>query len=367
MEPPRYLALLGKTTALATAELAVVLRRYSSTIREYNPPYVVEIVGDINPAELIKQLGGTVKIYQTLTRTPADILLEQHQDHFCISSIGHLPESNAIAQDIKTAAIKHGIKPHFRLLRDPFYSAGITSKYTEFCIIPYQGQKIIAQAVAVQQMSHWSQKDYARPAIDTSSGMLPPKVARMMINIAINEPLHSQLRVYDPMCGSGTILLELLDINVQAFGSDQSIKAVSDAKTNTDWFISTFSPQTQATIFQADATHVTLDQIGGMVDAIVFEGYLGPPHPTVDQVPNLIKGLTKLYKGVFKTMIHLLKPRGRLVCALPEYTTPGGVKNLDQLVDWTSTLGYTRLNRFTYGRQHAFVKRAIYVLQKSAR
>lgn len=364
MSSSQHFALLGKSPDLAAAELEAVATAFQSKISPFKPPYFYLIQGKADPTALIKYLGGTVKIYKALYADPASVLIEAQQTHFCLSSITKSVDLTAAAKQIKTALRQANLKPHFQILPDPFYSAGVMDKYTEFTYLPQTQPQVIAQAIAVQNLNYWTQKDYGRPAFDASSGMLPPKVARMMLNLSLVSPRQSAT-IYDPMCGSGTILVEGLDLNHRMIGSDLSPKAITVSTQNTNWFIYKYKPQGQIKLFAADATHVQLNEIGKQVDAIVFEGYLGPPHPQEDNVPNLIKGLEKLYKGIFKNLYSLLVPGGKIVCALPEYHTHSGVKNLDHLVDWTSTLGYTRHGRFTYGRTHAFTKRAIYVLQKT--
>lgn len=365
MDSPHYLALIGKSVALAAAELDRVLHRSGASAVEFYPPYFYKIIGDIDPLALINQLGGTVKIYQLIDANIADRLINNHQDHFCLSSISRSQDLVTTAKTVKQKLKEQGIKPHFRILDDPFYSAGITTKYSEFTLIPDNGQVVIAEAVAVQNLNYWTQKDYGRPAFDPSVGMLPPKVSRMMLNLALPNELTPNTLIYDPMCGSGTILLEGLDLNLKVVGSDHSQKAVDASSANTNWFIQKYQPTAKAQVFLADATHVQLSDINQPPDAIVFEGYLGPPHPTDGDVPNLVKGLEKLYRGIFKNLLPLLKPHARLVCALPEYHSKAGVKTLDHLVDGIASLGYTRLERFTYGRPQAFTKRSIFVLQKA--
>lgn len=368
---PQYIALLGKSSQLAAAELNTVLGRFQASISEFIPPYLVSINGEIDPQIVLPLTGGTVKIYELISSTsqePAEIIFQEiiktAKTHFCLSSLQSHLDLKTIAQEIKENLAKQSIKPHFRLLDDPFISAGVVNKYDEYLISTVHKDTHILRAVSVQNLNYWSKKDYGRPAFDPSSGMLPPKVARTMLNLALLSHPKPDFTVYDPMCGSGTIIMEAIDLGLKPIGSDLAHKAVTDSQTNTDWFCQRFDKPNLAHVFQADATHVTLADIQDPVDAIVFEGYLGPPSPSYQAVDNLIKGLSKLYRGVFKNLYPLLKPNGMLVCALPEYCLPSGVKTLDDLVDSISSLGYTQLNRFSYGRHQAFVKRAIYVLQK---
>ena len=94
-------------------------------------------------------------------------------------------------------------------------------------------ETLVAKVVHVQDVNWWSKKDYGRKKVDRKSGMLPPKVARIMVNLS-QTPKDGV--IYDPFCGSGTILVEALDSGFAAIGSDISEKAVNDSVTNTNWF-----------------------------------------------------------------------------------------------------------------------------------
>jgi hypothetical protein len=105
--------------------------------------------------------------------------------------------------------------------------------------------------------------------------------------------------------------------------------------------------------------------IGGSVDAVVFEGFLGPPNIRPDQINNYHKGLKKFYIGVLKHLWKLIKLHGRLVIALPEYHHAGHVKSYHDLIDSCENYGYTQIGKtVSYGRPQAVVKRTISVLQK---
>jgi tRNA G10 N-methylase Trm11 len=57
-------------------------------------------------------------------------------------------------------------------------------------------------------------------------GMLPPKLAQMMINLAISgayTPESTQPVIYDPFCGLGTVLIEAAHMGLmQSYASDIS-------------------------------------------------------------------------------------------------------------------------------------------------
>jgi len=245
-------------------------------------------------------------------------------------------------------------------------SAGILTKSSEYLVTEHLSMPKVLKAVAAQNLDHWTDKDYGRPMVDPHSGMLPPKIARMMVNLSLSVSPKNDLIVYDPFCGSGTILVEALDLGCSVFGSDISQKAAHNSGVNTEWFLNKYGRPGTSLIIQKDVHHVSVNDFPAAADAIVFEGYLGPPNLDPLNVDNIVKGLEKMYRGVFKNLLPFLKPSGTLVCALPEFVVRGGVKNLDKVIDWSASLGYTLTGRFTYGRPQAVVRRAIYVLQKKA-
>ena len=59
--------------------------------------------------------------------------------------------------------------------------------------------------------------------------MIPPKLARTMINLAVGENDPKSITVFDPFCGTGTILMEGLMVGVTVMGSDLDHEAVHGA------------------------------------------------------------------------------------------------------------------------------------------
>ncbi len=123
---------------------------------------------------------------------------------------------------------------------------GLTNRGREFLISPLfkegagGGQRYsLAKTEAVQPFEQFSARDFGRPGRDDLSGMLPPKLAMIMINLA-QTSLNSIL--LDPFCGSGTILSEALLLGYKnLIGSDISEKAVEDTKINIDWIAKEFN------------------------------------------------------------------------------------------------------------------------------
>lgn len=362
-----YFFLLGQTPELSFYELEVVTQRFAETsplIRIH--PHLVSIASlKVSPQEYLNVLGGTVKILQEVTGTiAADFADVAGPDAFVLSGFGQ-DNLKKLSQTIKEEVVGLGGKARFRISKNPFEGSGIPKEYREYLLIKKGDAEIIAKTIVVQDLNRWNKKDYGRPLVDPKSGMLPPKIARIMVNLAFPFPLRPDLLLLDPFCGSGTIVMESLDLGVPAIGSDLSQKAVESAVNNTQWFKLNFQNTVSNRLFVADAAHLSPKELGGQVDAIVFEGYLGPPVIREEEVKNQYKGMEKLYTGVLKNLAKVLKSGSRLIAALPQFQTKNGVKSLDSLVDGCEKFGYTLVaGPYTYGRSGAKVKRSIYILQK---
>ncbi len=201
---------------------------------------------------------------------------------------------------------------------------GLIESGGEYCLIAAMDRVYLGVTEAVQDYKEWSRRDYGRPASDPTSGMLPPKLARIMVNLssfstAPNPALKRRggsLSLLDPFCGSGTVLMEagLLGFD-RLIGNDIEAKAVAHTKKNMAWL------GLEAEIVQGDASDLAA-RINGPVNAVVSEPFLGPPRkkkPSVNEVGLLLGKLVPLYTRAFTSAYKLLLPGGRCVVALPVF------------------------------------------------
>lgn len=174
----------------------------------------------------------------------------------------------------------------------------------------------IGKTAATQDYKEWGRRDFGRPAADAVSGMLPPKIARLMVNLAGVEPTDAS--ILDPFCGSGTVLMEASVIGFgRLLGQDIERKAVDDTKENMEWI------GAEADIVQGDAQTIHT-RIKEPVDAVVTEPYLGPPRKqklTQEDITKAMRDLTKLYDASFTSIYKVLKPGGRVVVSFPVFDT----------------------------------------------
>lgn len=178
----------------------------------------------------------------------------------------------------------------------------------------------VGKTLAVQDYESYSARDYGRPARDVQSGMIPPKLAKMMINLAGKEKSDLFL---DPFCGGGTILQELILLGYQnIIGTDASEKSVNDSRTNLDWLKEKYKLDFQIKLIKADVRKLSSVINFKTVEAIVTEPYLGSPKAKYfnpQQIKEEINKLEELYLAAFNEFRKILHDNGVMVIIFPVF------------------------------------------------
>lgn len=378
----RTLFVFGRTPDLSFLELQSFFpsaTRLSSDIALLNE--------SVDSQALIRNLGGTVKIASVIHEASAVTVetlvsllgsaVTQKKLVFGVHVIGKSNLSPKIFHEVKEALEVRGV--HTRYVQAK-HEGGLSSvviakqQVTELVIVPVNDIYLFAVTEAVQEFEQWNARDWLRPAPDPKHGMLPPKVARMIVNIALSGASVDHPMLYDPFCGVGTILQEGLLSGANCTGSDVSSEAISRAKKNLDWLRIKYPEiaPLYINLFVADATHVGEYMAPNSVDAIATEPFLGdtkmgkegvflPPA----QIKNSIKGLEKLYIGCLREWTAVLKPHAKVVIAFPAYVTRHGLITVKTVVDRCESLGYTLFTGpIEYSRPQAVVRREFYIFEK---
>lgn len=378
---------LGRTPELSVAELS----SYVSAVTPINPE-IVEISGsltsngsELSDQETIELLGGVIKIATVLERTTTldPMRLIRHFDNtknkisFAVSGYGvDVKTITTLVKEMKDLFASSHITSRFLLPHDGSVvsSVAIVKEHIEeLVIVKETSGYIIGKTTAIQPFEQWNDRDYNRPFIDAKAGMLPPKVARMAVNIGLGA--HSEGKtLLDPFCGMGTICAEAAIRGVNAIGSDIDQKSIEKAKKNMSWLLSTYKLVSSVRMFAADATHIDEHVDKDSIDTIVTEPLLGPSRlgegdiHDVREIQNIVKGLEKLYIGCFRCWIHILKNNGTVVIAFPSFTINKTVYSVKKVVDTCEKLGYTKvLGPITYGRPQAVVQRNFYLFRYGTR
>ncbi|MFA5828158.1 MAG: hypothetical protein WC841_02195 [Candidatus Shapirobacteria bacterium] len=237
--------------------------------------------------------------------------------------------TGALVSEIKKYLSKHNIKSNFLPIKERIIPTAsvdntkILSKGYELVVAVGKETIYVGKTIAIQDYKSYSFRDYERPARDSRSGMTPPKLAKMMVNLArktTDQPL------LDPFCGSGTYLMEMLLLGFNHItGSDIDPVAVENSKTNTEWVLKNY-PQidksSEVGIFQSDAKKISQKIAKKSIDAVITEPYLGSPkairfNPL--QISQEIKKLELLYLESFKEFSSILSKFGTIVIVFPVF------------------------------------------------
>lgn len=374
----RYLLLAGSTPALTVWEAQAVL---STSVQELAHHVLSFDAADDETAKAsFALLGSAVKLAKVLksaqTYSPKELLetlaelMTANQSGKLKFSVGQWDNQQTerfSLDQLKDELTSRGIKSRFLEGSRQGLSAAVLlhQAVTELIIFETDGQLVLAKTIDVQNIDEWTIKDRGKPYADRKKGMLPPKLARTMVNLALGSTVSPENVVYDPFCGTGTILMEALQRGARVVGSDNHPQAVEGAHANLTWFADKFQLPAQFTVFQSEVAHADLKHLPGKVDAIVTEPFLGKPRPLASQLPGIFRGLEKLYLGAFHQWRQLLKPGAKIVMIFPRVELPGGrTFDFSNFVDKLSPQGYTPQVSFgtlRYHRPQALVERDIII------
>ncbi len=203
---------------------------------------------------------------------------------------------------------------HAKLLKNGF----------ELLICPGQKGIYIGKTVAIQDYESFSLRDYGRPNRNIKAGMIPPKLARMMINIA--SP-RSDARILDPFCGSGTILQELVMLGYKNItGADIDPAQLENSERNLTWLFDHYphisKEKYKIALNLCDARKLSQIFPYSSIDAVITEPYLGPPDSgrfSPFEIGKEINLLESLYQKTFAEFVKIIKPGGVVVTILPVF------------------------------------------------
>lgn len=252
-------------------------------------------------------------------------------------------DKDAIGLEIKKVLKASGQPVRYVTNRDPNLSAVTVTKNKmlesggEFVFLVREREILIGLTSAVQDYEDWSKRDFDRPRRDAKRGMLPPKLARMLINITGVEAEGKTL--LDPFCGSGTVLMEGAMLGFEKlYGSDILEMAVTDTEQNLGWLKNAGYDVPVYKLYTTTAANIGAYIEPESVDAIATEPFLGVPRQgseTFSQVSTAINELEALYTNCFSALYKTLKPGGVVVLVNPvhfvkEVARTGDTRNLEQ-------------------------------------
>lgn len=356
----RYFFILGKNPTLSIAEILSVLSTMDIkvTIDKYSEEVlIVTLSAEIKETDVQKKLGGTVKIGKVvsmlnLSESQSDLetaLSKEslfthffsekiHKIHFGLS-LYFLDKDNSLIKNYKkllmnlSKHIKNEVKKTdhsigFVQIKERFLSSVSVVKNelllsgAEIVLIIDKENIVLGKTESVQEFEDYSWRDYGRPERDPKRGMLPPKLAKIMINLC--RPTAQSI-LLDPFCGSGTVVQEAIVLGIkQIIGSDISKEAIEDTKKNIEWLKRYLDNTEEVSIklFKEDARSLDKCIALNSVDVIVTEPYLGPPlrgFINKQQAEEIYKSLKPLYLQSFSVFNKLLKSGAHIAIVIPAF------------------------------------------------
>lgn len=231
------------------------------------------------------------------------------------------------------------------------------------------GRTILARTTAVQDIDSYSLRDRARPKRDARVGMLPPKLAQIIINLTQPGP---NFVVLDPFCGTGVLLQEALLMGLGVHGTDLEPRMIEYSTANLEWLNTHYDLSRRHRFLEVQ--DATAFQNHDVIDVVACEAYLGRPfteQPAPEILARTISEVNLILRKFLRSLHSQIPAGTRLCIAVPAWqVSKGRFKHLP-LIDSLSDMGYNRIDfehvrseQLLYYREDQVVARELLVLTR---
>ena len=392
----KYIAIAGRQPLISLAEIQALYDKAARLVGKKLVFFEINEDGEENIPPDINRLGGSLKLgrfFDTDFSKLAKFLATAHPEGkitLGISDFSKQKKSGLAKQ--KSMELKRNLARVGRSVRvitsnEPEISSA-TAHHNQLgekagCFEIFLIDHEIYLSLGTQNITAYTERDQARPARDAKVGMLPPKLAQILINLCGKLPEGA--RVLDPFCGTGVVLQEAAIMGYIPYGTDLNERMVEYSKKNLSWLFNERNQkrfkilpdliqkkdQILNTISVGDATSFTWE---GEIDAVAFEGYLGAP---MSKPPVDIKFKTEKAKcreiamGFLKNITPQIKSGTPVVMALPAWLRENGKYAGLNILDEIQEMGYNfekfqdlSQSDLLYYREGQIVAREIIVIRK---
>ena len=246
---------------------------------------------------------------------------------------------------------------------------GLSDNKVELIIVNNEHRTLVAESIGAQNITALAARDQGRPRRDAFVGMLPPKLAQLMINLA--GPLPVSAPILDPFCGTGVVLQEALLKGYAAYGTDLSEKMVQYSKDNLTWLEKNYTLNGDWKVQLGDAMTTQWET---PIAAVVCETYLGQPF-SAPPSPKKLEEVRKYCDYIVSTFLRNLSkqiPKGTpVVLAIPAWRAANGTLTHLPLTSSLEELGYSRVSlktaasdKLAYFREDQVVARELLILTR---
>lgn len=359
-----YLAVLGRQPEVSITELEALFRSVKKISNNL-------AVFEENAVPDIDRLGGCLKIAKKMTKKPLDFLHELPEGKITLGISDYSEYAGKKTATIEALKLKKILVRHGRSVRVVENKEAIlstaTSLHNGLCGKNERKIELIKinndwyKVIGVQDIDAYTRRDQARPARDAKVGMLPPKLAQILINLC--GPLKAGSRILDPFCGTGVVLQEALLMGYVAYGTDLSERMVEYSEKNLKHF--GFEGYM---VEVGDATSFRWSQ---PIDAVACEGYLGKPFsrmPTDMELKEQKIECKSIVLGFLKNILFQIESDMPVTIAVPAWLRKNGIYERMDILDDIDDMGYNVNNKsregLLYHRENQVVARDIIILRK---
>jgi len=352
---PTYIAFLGHQPHISLAELAAAVPQCS--LKEVIEKQYALFESPVElKTEFIDTLGGTIMIAREVeaNATVKDVprlLVKEMQGSRGKFTFG----LRCVGVDIKH------VKTLYRVCKDALKAKGRSCRYvgnerkpalpvvlhTSHMFDPKKGCELfllqrkdtvwVGRTIGAQNVDAYTKRDTKKPVRDTYIGLLPPKLAQVMLNFGFwmtktgneqedeKQPKRMRkqsLTVLDPFCGTGVIPIECLLRGWNILAADVSVKAVNGCTKNLEWVRKEYKilkKDVDSTVWKQDATKPF--ELKETPNVIVTETTLGTPltkRPTQKEMSKLRTENEKIQEAFLKNVAQTL-PGVPVVCTWPAW------------------------------------------------
>ena len=389
-----YIALLGRQPALGICELE---RLYGSKSVSWHGEASALIETDQCPD--VELLGGTQKIGEVIAEFPRgnwrDVSTKivqfysqlwsdsLHKKTLGIGAYGFPVSAREVQKTglvLKRRLKEKGVslrlipnnEPNLNTAVSHHNKLGLSDNKVELLVIKASNGKIIvAESRGAQNISALAARDQARPKTDAFVGMLPPKLARMMINMAVGSHRSAEsITILDPFCGTGVLLQEALLLNYNVVGSDISQKMVDYSHENLAWLSKRNQLGATSHVELGDAmTH----RWATTPTHVATETYLGQPFsapPRPEKLAEVRRNCNHIIGDFLRNLHSQIQPATTLCIGVPAWRDANGqithlplVSNLDQFGYRPLHLSHVSHDQLLYFRPDQVVARQLLLIE----
>lgn len=418
-----YVSLLGRQPELSLAELEQVFGKVTehsadgATFEATSKPDVQRLGGATKLGELVAQFER--QDWERIGRKIVTYYTDRLKDFDGKVTVGisvygrdvHPRDVQRTGLNLKSSLKKRGVS--MRLIPNDYAALstatshhnklGLSANKLELLVIYGGDSVLVAESIGTQNITALAARDQARPKTDAFVGMLPPKLALMMINLSgISQPSHRVdvtarpssgahpeqsaassvsgsnidesgdhgVRILDPFCGTGVVLQEAALLGFDVYGTDLADKMIDYSKANLEW-LGQKHRIGNVTIEPGDAMDHTWQP---PVDAVVAETYLGQPFsapPAPDKLDKVRRVVDNITASFLENLAGQIAPGTPLCLAVPAWRDASGRFTHLPVVLHLESLGYewqkfehVDAKRLIYYREDQVVARQLLIIKK---